>query len=264
MPVTVTDHEGVEHRHALAELPVAEPDGRLHVAVESGRTLAVYPANAWRRAVVDEEPVEPVEDLAQQVQRLGQYIVDHVPGEPSRSEGAIDCAIRVLGEQQAALASMRGKRDRARDHAVRNEWERDAAREHADRLDEARVAALQRADELEARLLQQQQATETLRGHLDAERAEGLDPTVQRPDRSLLAGGHMPGAPIPSEPGLRPVAEEPRRPRLDYFPADALLLTYPEVRRLLALHLEQCGADDAARAMRDGETPLRLSEVLGS
>lgn len=59
-----------------------------------------------------------------------------------------------------------------------------------------------------------------------------------------------------------PIAEDPRRPQLDHYPEDALLLTYREVRQLVGLHLEQCGGADPARAMREGETPLRLAEVL--
>lgn len=57
------------------------------------------------------------------------------------------------------------------------------------------------------------------------------------------------------------------------WPEDALTLTYGEMRQLIALHLDQLGhtlgrvapwedAHRAARAMRDGETPLRVSEVL--
>lgn len=75
------------------------------------------------------------------------------------------------------------------------------------------------------------------------------------------------GRPLPDEPALPPLEEEPRRPRLDHFPHDALLLTYREVRQLLALHIEAVAdsimsASGQARAMREGETPLRLSEVL--
>jgi glycerol-3-phosphate dehydrogenase len=40
------------------------------------------------------------ESLESQVARLAAYIVENVPGEPSRSEGAIDCAIRLLRESK--------------------------------------------------------------------------------------------------------------------------------------------------------------------
>ncbi len=42
----------------------------------------------------DDRPVEPLEA---QVERLAQFIVENVPGGLSRSEGAIDTAIRLLG-----------------------------------------------------------------------------------------------------------------------------------------------------------------------
>jgi hypothetical protein len=37
-----------------------------------------------------------------QIGRLGQWIMENVPGEPSRSEGAVDCAIRLLRGLQLA------------------------------------------------------------------------------------------------------------------------------------------------------------------
>jgi hypothetical protein len=37
-----------------------------------------------------------MESLESQVQRLADFIVEFVPGEPSQSEGAIDTAIRLL------------------------------------------------------------------------------------------------------------------------------------------------------------------------
>lgn len=36
------------------------------------------------------------ETAAQQIDRLAQFIVDEIPGEPSRDEGAVDTAIRLL------------------------------------------------------------------------------------------------------------------------------------------------------------------------
>jgi hypothetical protein len=41
----------------------------------------------------DEDVNEPLED---QTERLATFIVEHVPGEPSANEGAIDTAIRLL------------------------------------------------------------------------------------------------------------------------------------------------------------------------
>jgi hypothetical protein len=45
----------------------------------------------------------PAGDTARhQIDRLGQWIMENVPGEPSRSEGAVDCAIRLLRGLQLA------------------------------------------------------------------------------------------------------------------------------------------------------------------
>lgn len=59
------------------------------------------------------------------------------------------------------------------------------------------------------------------------------------------------------------LADDARRPRPDWYPDDGVTLSYRELRQLLALHLARCAADpDLARAMRDGESPLHLVEVL--
>ena len=84
--------------------------------------------------------------------------------------------------------------------------------------------------------------------------------------------------------GRDPYAEEARqppelpadrryRPGGGSWPEDGITLTYGELRRLIALHLAQLAhtmprarpweyADYQAQAMQDGETPLRLREVL--
>jgi hypothetical protein len=56
---------------------------------------------------------------------------------------------------------------------------------------------------------------------------------------------------------------DPRRPRLDWYPDDGVTLSYRELRQLIGLHLQRCTDDpDLAAAMRDGESPLHLPEVL--
>ena len=63
------------------------------------------------------------------------------------------------------------------------------------------------------------------------------------------------------------------RPHGGEWPEDGITLTYGELRRLVALHLAQLAhtmprdrpwlfAETQAQAMADGETPLRLSEVM--
>lgn len=45
---------------------------------------------------------EREESTERQVGRLAQFILDHVPGEPSENEGAVDTAIRLLKREQKA------------------------------------------------------------------------------------------------------------------------------------------------------------------
>jgi len=42
------------------------------------------------------EAIVGLDDLRKQIDRLAQFIMDEIPGEPSENEGAIDCAIRVM------------------------------------------------------------------------------------------------------------------------------------------------------------------------
>jgi len=41
------------------------------------------------------------------VQRLAQFIMDNVPGEPSQSQGAVDTAIRIIQEQQKEIVELK-------------------------------------------------------------------------------------------------------------------------------------------------------------
>lgn len=76
-------------------------------------------------------------------------------------------------------------------------------------------------------------------------------------------------------PPVRPALSDPHRPHpaANAWPDDAVLLTYGELRALIALHLDNLAQvmgrtapwDDArrqARAVADGEAPLLLSEIL--
>lgn len=48
---------------------------------------------------------------AAQIDRLGQFILDHVPGEPSGDEGAVDVAIRLLRNVYQAQSAKRDPDD---------------------------------------------------------------------------------------------------------------------------------------------------------
>ena len=43
------------------------------------------------------------ESLDDQIERLANWIIENIPGEPSMSEGAVDCAIRIMGLQKQAI-----------------------------------------------------------------------------------------------------------------------------------------------------------------
>jgi len=54
------------------------------------------------------------ERLREQIDRLADYIMHNVEGEPSQSEGAVDCAIRIIDHLTAALAEANARAERER------------------------------------------------------------------------------------------------------------------------------------------------------
>jgi hypothetical protein len=280
------------------------------------------------------------EDTRSQIDRLGEYIAYNVPGEPSRSEGAVDCAIRLLGDylrhraewwarsaegraqvdqlvEQAAdlrrvLEGTRRERDSARterDDALRQlavaeatiRSDAEATEEQADalRAEVARLTGL--LDESERRRRGLFEEFDEIRTGRDEARQQVVDLGRQLAEQRSLAAAragtadnlrHLIGAHEPqtsivvSGPGTvtcdghelrvtydpavaarailadHDLAQDPRRPRLDMWPDDAVTLTYPELRRLVALHLDRYCEPGSGRAMREGDVPLRLSEVL--
>lgn len=57
----------------------------------------------------------------QELDRLADFILEHVPGEPSRNEGAVDCAIRILRRTLAVEAqrAMQRRDEEANREAVK-------------------------------------------------------------------------------------------------------------------------------------------------
>jgi hypothetical protein len=200
----------------------------------------------------------------------------------------------LLDQQRQATVTLRGHLDAERARA-------EQAEEHADALDRARSEANCRADELAATVeLYRHRYGSRLQWsgeQLDAP-ADEQPTSIEIPPSSLYrpsaehpialrvygpglvtfdghalrieydTNGRSRPAPVvdlvPHEPiDLRPVEEDPRRPHLDAWPDDAVLLRYVELRRLVALHLERYCDARSARAMLEGDVPLRLSEVLG-
>ena len=52
---------------------------------------------------MDQPPTH--ESLKSQVSRLARFIMEEIPGEPSRSEGAVDTAIRIMQGLRPAAGS---------------------------------------------------------------------------------------------------------------------------------------------------------------
>ena len=65
-------------------------------AIQSAVNEAFADPYKFVPVVLPDQSRPPAEVLEEQVDRLGNYIIRNVPGEPSRSEGAIDTAIRLL------------------------------------------------------------------------------------------------------------------------------------------------------------------------
>lgn len=66
------------------------------------------------------------EPLGSQVERLAAFILAEIEGEPSQSEGAVDCAIRIMGAQRDELG--KSAVDRLGDIGNPTNYEMEAAR----------------------------------------------------------------------------------------------------------------------------------------
>lgn len=111
---------------ARLERRLAATDARLTALVE---VMDAYwnhdiPTDDYRaRLAALRAPGDATPSRAQsQVDELGAFILAEVDGEPSRSEGAVECAIRVIREHIAALATARRERDEA--VGVVRDWHR--------------------------------------------------------------------------------------------------------------------------------------------
>ncbi len=73
--------------------------------------------NAFLSSTTNSEAQER-ESLDSQIDRLAKFIMEEVDGEPSQSEGAVDCAIRIIRKLQ--------ERQRAKDEVIKDlaDWSR--------------------------------------------------------------------------------------------------------------------------------------------
>jgi hypothetical protein len=209
-------------------------------AVDDGQPEHYCPTCHQRTAI----PVEPDPPDGYEAN------LDALRAEVARLTALLDDASREADRADRAeerLASMTGRRNRAREHAVRNDSEVEVLRAEV--------------DEQTTRAEQAEQLVASYRRQLDATAGEAIV-------RDLRFAGHplqVARDPVPHEPvDVRPVDEDPRRPSpsVNAWPDDAVLLRYVELRRLVSLHLERYGDASSARAMLEGDVPLRLGEVL--
>lgn len=57
-----------------------------------------------------------LEELERQIDRLANFIMHKIEGEPSQSQGAVDTAIRIMGDQAREVEGLRAKlAEQARD-----------------------------------------------------------------------------------------------------------------------------------------------------
>ncbi len=66
------------------------------VSAEKNASVAWSAVKEFHMQGMLRTPVAPATDLAEQIARLGNFILNEVPGEPSENEGAVDTAIRLL------------------------------------------------------------------------------------------------------------------------------------------------------------------------
>lgn len=113
--------EKLSHRNAVLAYQGTydELEQDWHRQKETITKLRLHAANYVGAMVEDQNRLATVERerdaLDTQIERLANYIMAEVPGEPSRSEGAVDTAIRVMARLAALEAA-------ARDHAETCEY----------------------------------------------------------------------------------------------------------------------------------------------
>lgn len=74
--------------------------------------------------------------LQGQIHKLSQFIMHEVPGEPSESEGAVDCAIRIIETLQIRNAELLA----AMKALIPEGWGDDGTMEHMPGIQQAREA----------------------------------------------------------------------------------------------------------------------------
>lgn len=81
-----------------------ETEGARAAFASYGASPGVREAALTRAAPANPQQENDMETAEQQINRLADFIMLHVPGEPSQNEGAVDTAIRLLAAAPASLA----------------------------------------------------------------------------------------------------------------------------------------------------------------
>jgi hypothetical protein len=74
----------------MSKEPTGEKIRKLKISKRQGKKI-IQKIKSWR-----EKKMKNEESLESQVKRLADFIMAEVPGEPSRNQGAIDTAIRII------------------------------------------------------------------------------------------------------------------------------------------------------------------------
>jgi hypothetical protein len=72
-------------------------------------------ATEFYAAPLEHKDTDMTERLREQIDRLAGYIMHNVEGEPSKSEGAVDCAIRIIDHLTRELDEANARADRMRE-----------------------------------------------------------------------------------------------------------------------------------------------------
>jgi hypothetical protein len=187
-------------------------------------------------------------------------LTTYPPDPPGDAHAA--CRAIQAGERKAAEEHVRRLQSALRAADARIVEVREAAEAQADALRAELARLTDLADdkrEWQQRLRRQIDETARVARERDAAREE-----VVSLGRQLDACREQQGRQAATITNQRTPAvdDDPYRPHPDSWPDDAVLLRYRELRALVALHLDRYCEPGSGRAMRDGDVPLRLAEVL--
>jgi uncharacterized membrane protein YccC len=183
----------------------------------------------------------------------------------------LDALRAEVARLQAGWDDSERAREVVRRERVRAENERDEAREHARRLFEEMgqirqqlAEATDERDAANAELARKAAGWDALaaEGRQQVARLVASNDQLRTELEACRAQQSRQAQTIAEQRAPGDLDGDPRRPHLDAWPDDAVLLRYRELRDLVALHLDRYADGVSARAMRDGDVPLRLAEVL--